>query len=154
MVLVRNTYHYIVVFGRHPVYISVLINDSCDTILLEASAHSLKGSVSFVMSVRPLTRLSACISSAQLLVEGFPWNLDTADVYEKSVARIQICLKSYEKWSKSLFFPSVISNQSTWVLYELMCCLSLVVSSPPARRSLSWIQATVDWCMAPRKWGF
>ena len=39
---------------------------------------------------------------------------------------------------------SVISNQSTWVLYELMCWLSLVVRSPPARRSLSWIQSTVD----------
>ena len=51
------------------------------------------------------------------------------------------------------FFP-VISNQSTWVLYELMCWLSLVVRSPPARRSLSWIQSTVDSCMAPRKWGF
>ena len=48
----------------------------------------------------------------------------------------------------------VISSQSTWVLYELMCWLSLVVRSPPARRSLSWIQSTVDWCMAPRKWGF
>ena len=35
-----------------------------------------------------------------------------------------------------------------------MCWLSLVVRSPPARRSLSWIQSTVDWCMAPRKWGF
>ena len=40
-----------------------------------------------------------------------------------------------------LFFFSVISNQSTWVLYELMCWLSLVVRSPPARRSLSWIQS-------------
>ena len=39
---------------------------------------------------------------------------------------------------------SEISNQSTWVLYELMCWLSLVVRSPPARRSLSWIQSTVD----------
>ena len=35
-----------------------------------------------------------------------------------------------------------------------MCWLSLVVRSPPARRSLSWIQSTVDWCMAPRNWGF
>ena len=51
-------------------------------------------------------------------------------------------------------FPSVISNQSTWVLNELMCWLSLVVLSPPARRSLPWIQSTVDWYMAPRKWGF
>ena len=50
--------------------------------------------------------------------------------------------------------PPIISNQSTSVLYELMCWLSLVVRSPPARRSLSWIQSTVDWCMAPRKWGF
>ena len=52
------------------------------------------------------------------------------------------------------FFPPVISNQSNWILYELMCWLSLVVRSPPARRSLSWIQSTVDWCMALRKWGF
>ena len=43
-----------------------------------------------------------------------------------------------------VFFPPVISNQSTWVLYELMCWLSVVVRSPPARRSLSWIQSTVD----------
>ena len=43
-----------------------------------------------------------------------------------------------------IFFYSVISNQSTWVLYELMCWLSVVVRSPPARRSLSWIQSTVD----------
>ena len=35
-----------------------------------------------------------------------------------------------------------------------MCWLSLVVTSTPARRSLSWIQSTVDWCMAPSKWGF
>ena len=35
-----------------------------------------------------------------------------------------------------------------------MCWLSLVVRSPPARRSLSWIQSTVDLCMAPCKWGF
>ena len=38
----------------------------------------------------------------------------------------------------TLVFFSVINNQSTWVLYELMCWLSLVVRSPPAR-SLSWI---------------
>ena len=43
----------------------------------------------------------------------------------------------------SLFFP-VISNQSTWVLYELMCWLSLLVRSPPTRRSLSLIHSTVD----------
>ena len=54
----------------------------------------------------------------------------------------------------SFFFSSVISNQSTWVLYELMCWLSLVVRSLPARRSLSWIQSTVDWVMAPRNWRF
>ena len=30
------------------------------------------------------------------------------------------------------------------VLYELMCWLSFVVMSPPARRSLSWIQSTID----------
>jgi len=52
------------------------------------------------------------------------------------------------------FLSSVISNQSTWVLYELMCWLSLVVRSPPARRFLSWNQSTVDWCMAPRNWSF
>jgi len=40
-------------------------------------------------------------------------------------------------------FSSVISNQSTWVLYELMCWLSLVVRSSPAR-SLSWILSTFD----------
>ena len=59
------------------------------------------------------------------------------------------------KTSHRTFFSlsSVISNQSTWVLYELMCWLSLVVWSPPAR-SLSWIHSTVDWCMASRKWGF
>ena len=45
-------------------------------------------------------------------------------------------------------------SESTWVLYELVCWLSVVVRSPPARRSLSWIHSTVDWCMAPRKWGF
>ena len=50
----------------------------------------------------------------------------------------------------TLVFFSVINNQSTWVLYELMCWLSLVVRSPPAR-SLSWIQSTVDSCMVPRK---
>ena len=55
---------------------------------------------------------------------------------------------------KCFFFSSVIGNQSTWVLYELMCWPSLVVRSPPARRSLSWIQSTVDWCMAPHRWGF
>ena len=44
----------------------------------------------------------------------------------------------------SQFFFSVVSNQSTWVLYELMCWLSLVVRCPPARKSLSWIQSTVD----------
>ena len=53
-----------------------------------------------------------------------------------------------------LSLSSVISNQNTWVLYELMCWLSLVVRSPPARRSLSWVQSTVDWCMTSRKWGF
>ena len=35
-----------------------------------------------------------------------------------------------------------------------MCWLSLMVRSPPARRSPSWIQSTVDLYMAPRKWGF
>jgi len=45
---------------------------------------------------------------------------------------------------KYFFFSSVISNQSTCVLHELMCWLTLVVRSPPARRSLSWIQSTVD----------
>ena len=44
----------------------------------------------------------------------------------------------------NIFFSSVISTQSTWVLYELMCWLSVVVRSTPARRSLSWIQSTVD----------
>ena len=51
-----------------------------------------------------------------------------------------------------LFFP-VISNQSTWVLYELMCWLSLVVRSPPARRSLV-SSIIVDWFLAPRRRGF
>ena len=59
----------------------------------------------------------------------------------------------FEPWT-SWTPPAIISNQSTWVLYELMCWLSVVVRSPPARRSLSWIQSTVDWCMAPREWGF
>ena len=53
-----------------------------------------------------------------------------------------------------LIFFFFRNQQSTWVLYDLMCWLSLVVRSPPARRSLLWIQSTVDWCMAPRKWGF
>ena len=39
------------------------------------------------------------------------------------------------------FFSSVISNQSIRLLYELMCWLSLVLRSPPGRRSLSWIQS-------------
>jgi len=46
--------------------------------------------------------------------------------------------------NRYFFFLSVISNQSTWVLYELICWLSLVVRSPTASRSLSWIQSTVD----------
>ena len=41
-----------------------------------------------------------------------------------------------------------------WLSGILTCRLSSVMRSPPARRSLSWIQSTVDWCMAPRKWGF
>ena len=61
---------------------------------------------------------------------------------------------AHSLYTSIFFFSSVISNQSTWVLYELMCWLSLVVRSPPARRSLSWIQSTVDWCMAPPKRGF
>ena len=47
------------------------------------------------------------------------------------VEDIQLCLK-HNFFSLS----STISNQSTWVLYELMCWLSLVVRSPPTRRSL------------------
>ena len=71
--------------------------------------------------------------------------------------RASILRYTYIAW---LFtFPVIFflfSNQQSeyWVLYELMCWLSLVVRFPPARRSLSWIQLTVDWCMAPRKWGF
>ena len=57
--------------------------------------------------------------------------------------------------------PPPISNQSTWVIYELMCWLSgsltcripNVMRSPPARRSLV-SSITVDWLMAPRRWGF
>ena len=66
---------------------------------------------------------------------------------------LSIFSHSYGDWPYWLFFyffSLVISNQSTWVL----CWLSLVVRSPPARRSLSWIQSTVDWCMVPRNWGF
>ena len=43
--------------------------------------------------------------------------------------------------TNNFFFSSVISNQSIRLLYELMCWLSVVVRSPPARRSLSWIQS-------------
>ena len=41
----------------------------------------------------------------------------------------------------TFFFSPVISNQSTRLLYQLICWLSFVVTSPPARRSLSWIQS-------------
>ena len=70
---------------------------------------------------------------------------------EHILRSIAFCL--WKSYLLRNFFFSVISNQSTWDLYELMCWLSLVVRSLPAR-SLSWIQSTVDWCMVPRKWGF
>ena len=68
--------------------------------------------------------------------------------------KIRSALHLWSNGPRYFFFSSVMSNQSIWVLCELMCWLSLVVRSPPARRSLSWIQSTVDWCTAPRKWGF
>ena len=60
-----------------------------------------------------------------------------------------------------LFIYFFFNQQSEYkVFYELMCWLSgsltcrlpNVMRSPPARRSLSSI--TVDWCLAPRRWGF
>ena len=43
---------------------------------------------------------------------------------------------------KPLFFSLFRNQQSEyWVLYELMYRLPLAVRSPPARRSLSWIQS-------------
>ena len=50
---------------------------------------------------------------------------------------------NYIEVAAGIFFSSscVISNHSTRLIYELMCWLSLVVRSPPARRSLSWIQS-------------
>ena len=59
-----------------------------------------------------------------------------------SIQRIKNCRSCRLQHSLlSHFLSSVISNQSTCVLYELMCWLSVVVRSPPARRPLSWIQS-------------
>ena len=40
-----------------------------------------------------------------------------------------------------------------WLSGSLTCRLPNVMSSPPARRSLV-SSVTVDWCLAPRRWGF
>ena len=54
------------------------------------------------------------------------------------------------------FFSLFRNQQSEYLgaLWADVLAVCLVVWSPPARRSLSWIHSTVDWCMAPRKWGF
>ena len=40
-----------------------------------------------------------------------------------------------------------------WLSGSLTCRLPNVMRSPPARRSLV-SSVTVDWCLAPRRWGF
>jgi hypothetical protein len=40
-----------------------------------------------------------------------------------------------------IFFLPLNQQSEYWVLYELMCWLTIVVRSPPARRSLLWIQS-------------
>jgi hypothetical protein len=61
-------------------------------------------------------------------------------------------------WSwRFLFVDSQLVNSNQSIRYSMSWCvgwLTIVVRSPPARRSLSWIQSFVDWFMAPRKWGF
>ena len=59
------------------------------------------------------------------------------------------------------FFPLLNQQSEYKVIYELMCWLSgsltcrvpNVMRSPPARISLV-SSVTVDWCLAPHRWGF
>ena len=80
---------------------------------------------------------------------------------------VEITLKLYtvmdmKQYRYTLRFPPTPYQQSEYkVIYELMCWLSgsltcrlpNVMRSPPARRSLV-SSITVDWFLAPRRWGF
>ena len=126
MVSVRNALNYCVVFRRYRVYISVLIKDSCNMILLEACAHYRKAPVSFVMSVPPFARLSAYISSApsgRISLKfgycGRLWNLCRGNT---NLVKIGRKMKWSEvKWVTVQFLGTRVPCTLGWPYTEVTC---------------------------------